>query len=198
MELITRRRVYDGFARIDLLTLRHRLHDGGWSDVMERELYDRGHVAAVLPYDPHSDRIVLIRQFRVGAYAAGFPAWQVEIVAGMIDPGETPVAVAIREMREETALTVRDLEPVTHYLPSAGASNETVSLFCGRIDAANAGGIHGHDEHEDIEVRTYAVDEIPALLADRAAANAMTIIALQWFWMNRDALRRRWLAETPT
>ena len=73
-EILEKTRVYDGFFKIDRYRLRHRLHAGGWSGVMTREVFERGHAAAVLPYDPERDAVVLIEQFRIGAYAAGRPA----------------------------------------------------------------------------------------------------------------------------
>jgi ADP-ribose pyrophosphatase len=96
----------------------------------------------VLPYDPATDRIVLVEQFRIGAYAAGFPSWQLEAIAGMLAPGETPEQVVRREAREEADLDISALEPVARYLSSPGLS-ESVTLFCGRTDARAAGGIHG-------------------------------------------------------
>lgn len=193
VEIIEQRRVHSGFARLDILTLRHRLHEGGWSKPFERELYDRGHAVAVLPYDPIADRIVLVRQFRIGAYAADFPPWQVEAIAGMLKPGETPKEVARREALEEANLDIGALEPIAHYLSSPGASSESVTLFCGRADVRGAGGIHGLcDENEDIAIETFAVADIPALLADYAASNGLTLIALQWLLLNRDRLRRVW------
>jgi ADP-ribose pyrophosphatase len=195
IEILSRQTAYRGFARIDLLELRHRLHTGGWSPRIERELYERGHAVAVLPYDPVADRIVLLQQFRIGAYAAGFPSWQLEAVAGMIGTGETPEQVARREAREEAGLEISALEPIARYLSSPGASSESVTLFCGRTDASAAGGIHGlADENEDIAIRAHAAADIPALLADPAAANGLTVISLQWLLINRDRLRRQWTA----
>lgn len=196
VEIIEQRRVHSGFARLDVLTLRHRLHQGGWSKPFERELYDRGHAVAVLPYDPVADRIVLVRQFRIGAYAADFPPWQREAIAGMLKSGETPEEVARREALEEANLEIGALEPIAHYLSSPGASSESVTLFCGRADVRGAGGVHGlRDENEDIAIETSAVADIPALLADRAASNGLTYIALQWLLLNRDRLRRSWVSE---
>ena len=78
---------YQGYFRIDRYRLRHRLHAGGWSAEMTREVFERCHAAAVLPYDPIRDEVVLIEQFRVGAYAAGWSPWLTEVIAGIIDPG---------------------------------------------------------------------------------------------------------------
>ena len=196
VEILEQRQVHSGFARLDVLTLRHRLHEGGWSKPFERELYDRGHAVAVLPYDPVADRIVLVQQIRIGAYAADFPPWQLEAIAGMLKPGETPDAVARREALEEADLEIGALEPIAHYLSSPGASSESVTLFCGRADVSAAGGIHGlRDENEDIAIKLFAVNDIPALLADRAASNALTVIALQWLLLHRDRLRRSWVSR---
>jgi len=193
IRILSRQTVYRGFARIDRIHLRHRLHAGGWSKPLDRELYDRGHVVGVLPYDPVRDRVVLVRQFRIGAHEAGFPPWQTEAIAGMIDPGETPEQVAIREAHEEAGLEITALEPIAHYLSSPGASSESVRLFCGCVDSTDAGGVHGLDaEHEDIAVTVRDAAAIPELLADPVTANGLTLIALQWLQGHRERLRRLW------
>ncbi len=58
---------YDGFFRIERYRLCHALFRGGWSRELTRELFERGHAAAVLPYDPVLDAVVLVEQFRIGA-----------------------------------------------------------------------------------------------------------------------------------
>src|SRR3546814_7835017 len=76
VEIAARDTCYQGYFRIDRYRFRHRLHGGGWSGEITRELFERGHAVAVLPYDPQADAVVLIEQFRIGAYAAGLPCWQ--------------------------------------------------------------------------------------------------------------------------
>jgi ADP-ribose pyrophosphatase len=194
VEVISRETCYQGYFRIDRYRLRHRLHDGGWSGEMTRELFERGHAVAVLPYDPVADAVVLLEQFRVGAYAAGLPCWQIEIVAGIIDPGETPEAVARRETVEEAGCPVLELVPVYRYLVSPGGASESVTLFCGRVDSAGVGGIHGlPHEHEDIKVEVVPWAEALRRLESGAIGNAITLIGLQWLALHRDALRRRWI-----
>ena len=100
VEIIDRTLRYKGFFEIVRYRFRHRLFAGGWSGEIEREVLERGHAVAVLPYDPAADAVVLIEQFRIGALAAGFPPWQVEIVAGIIEEGEAIEAVARRETME--------------------------------------------------------------------------------------------------
>ncbi|EKV28439.1 ADP-ribose pyrophosphatase [Caenispirillum salinarum AK4] len=187
---------YDGYFRIERYTVSHSLHDGGMSKPLVRELFERGHASAVLPYDPERDEVVLVEQFRIGAHAAGLPAWELETVAGIIEAGETAEDVARRETQEEAALTVTDMIPIADYLSSPGGSSETVSLFCGRVDTTDAGGtvqglVH---EGEDILVSVLPYSELEAMVKRMEIHNAMTLIAAQWLVMNRDEVRRRWSA----
>lgn len=193
VEIEQRATLYRGYLRVDRYRLRHRRHDGGWSRVIERELVERGHGAALLPYDPAADAVLLIEQFRVGALAAGLPPWQVEIPAGIIDPGETPEAVARRETAEEAGAAVDRVEPIGRFLLSSGALSETIALYCGRIDSRGLGGLHGlAEEDEDIAVAIHPFDAAWRLVESGAVANSFTVIALQWLALNRVALRQRW------
>lgn len=190
VRILSSETVYRGYFRLDRYRLRHRRHDGGWTGEMQRELFERGHVAAVLPYDPRRDEVVLLRQFRIGALAGGKAPWQTEIVAGIIEPGETPEDVARRETDEECGREVLDLIEMYHYLASPGGSTETVRLYCGIVDAADAGGIHGLDhENEDIEVTPARFDAAWRMVEAGQIDNAPGIIALQWLALNRSALR---------
>ena len=185
--------VFQGYFRIDRYRLQHRRHDGGWTEELTREVFERGHAVGVLPYDPLRDEVVLIEQFRVGAHAAGWAPWQLEVVAGIIDEGETAEEVARRESLEEAGLTLLELAPISDFLVSQGAVSETVRLFCGRVDATGAGGIHGLEhEGEDIKVVVVPFAELSALLAENKVTNATGLVALQWLLLNRDALRGHW------
>ena len=97
---------------------------------------------------------------------------------GSIDSGETPAAVAIRETQEETGLAlIGEPVPIQRYLPSSGGSDESVYLFCGRVDATAAGGVHGlAEEHEDIRVVVKTLAEIEALLDPGAIESGHTLI----------------------
>jgi ADP-ribose pyrophosphatase len=190
VEILERNPAYRGYGRIDRYRLRHRLHDGGVSRAIDREVYDRGHVAGVLPYDPVRDCVVLIEQFRIGAYLAGMRSWQTEAVAGIIDSGETPEEVARREAKEEADLEIRELVPLYRYLVSPGAITETVALFIGLVDSGGAGGVHGlPDEGEDIKVTVVPVSELAGMIEDGRIGNILTIAAIQWLLLYRDKLR---------
>ena len=195
IEILDRETAYQGFFRIDRYRLRQRLYSGGWSPTLSREVFERGRAVALLLYDPARDAIVLIEQFRLAAHLAGFAGWQLEIVAGIVDrTDEAEAEVARREAGEEAGLAViGDLVPVHRFLTSPGGTTETVALFCGRVDASAAGGIHGlADEHEDIKVVVKPYAEAQLLLRAGRIDNAFTLLALYWLAANRVKLRRLW------
>jgi len=198
VEVLKKRTPYKGHFRIDVYHLRHCKFDGGWTASMSRELFERGHAAAVLPYDPERDRVVLIEQFRIGAFAAGVEPWLIEVVAGIIDSGEDPEAVVRREAVEEAGREILDLVPIGTFLMTPGASSETLAMFCGRVDSAGAGGLFGLD-HEGEDIRSFVMPAEDALKMVMACPcpNANTVIALQWLMLNRAALLRRWGRAAP-
>lgn len=192
-EIIDREVVYQGFFRLERYTLRHSLYAGGMSGTLVRELLERGHAAAVLPYDPVRDQVVLIEQFRIGALELSEGAWVREIVAGIIEPGETAEDVVMREAQEEAGCVIHELEFISRYLVSPGGSSEQISLFCGKVDSARAGGLFGIEaEHEDIRATAVPFAEAMVLLAQGGIASATPIIALQWLAAHRERLRVQW------
>jgi ADP-ribose pyrophosphatase len=194
VELLEHGAAFQGYFRIDRYHLRHEQFAGGMGKAIVREVFERGQVAAVLPLDPQRARVVLIEQFRAGAYARGWHPWLLECVAGIIEQGESAEDVARRETQEEAGCRITELIPITApFLSSPGACTETVSLFCGRVDAAAVGGIHGLvEEGEDIRVGSWTIDEALELLACGRIVNAKTIIALQWLALNRERVLRTW------
>ena len=184
---------YKGRFEIIRYSFRHRRYDGRWSRAIQREVFERGHAAAVLPYDPGRDRVVLIEQFRPGALAAELDPWLVEVVAGIIDPGETAEDVARREAVEEAGCQIGALERIGSFLMTPGACSETVTMFCGEVDSDGVGGIHGLDEEdEDIRVTTAPTAEALERLAAGEIVNCTTVLCLQWLALHRDRLREQW------
>jgi ADP-ribose pyrophosphatase len=158
-----------------------------------REVLERGHAVAVLPFDPMRDQVVLIEQFRIGALGVVADPWLVEPVAGIIEPGEPAPEVARREALEEAGLELLDLVPACSYFASPGGSTETCQVFIGRVDAASAGGIFGlAHEGEDIKVHVVPLEEALKWLGDGRVHAATTIVALQWLALHRAELAQRW------
>ncbi|WP_293005782.1 ADP-ribose diphosphatase [Nitrosomonas sp.] len=194
VEILEKTVCYKGFFRIDRYRLRHRLFNGGWSPPITRELFERGHAAAVLPYDPLRNEVVLIEQFRIGAMDTPDGPWLLEIVAGIIELDEITEDVVKRESMEEANCNISDLIPLYDYLASPGGMTERIALFCGRTDTTLAGGIHGAtDEGEDIKVHVVTLETALQFLVSGKINSASAIIALQWLALNRDLVRKKWL-----
>ena len=194
IEILDRESLYKGFFTMNRYRLRHRLFAGGWSPVLSREVFERGPVAAVIPYDPVRDAVVLIEQFRTGPMAAGHSRpWMIDIVAGILEDGETPEALAYRETVEETGCGLTAVERIASFFMAPGGSSEYCTLLCGRVDTDGAGGIHGNDEEgEDIRVFVEPLDAAYARVASGEIASSFSIVALQWLMLNREGLRARW------
>lgn len=193
VEIISRSLAHDGFLKVEHLKLRHRLFSGGWSDIFLRELQLRNPAVGVLLFDPQRDILLLVRQFRVGMYGEEANSWPLEIVAGMVASGEDLEEVARRESKEESNCVPSDLIRICEYYNSPGATNEKVTVFCGRFDSTEAGGIYGLDEeHEDIEVQLLPFDEAMGMLSRGEINNAMTLVALQWLQLHRQDVLERW------
>lgn len=193
VEILQRDTCYQGFYRLDRVTLRHELFNGGTSRELSREVFVRHDAVCVLPYDPQRDEVVLIEQFRVGALGKTANPWLIELVAGLIDKDEQPEQVAHREAEEEAGLSFSALWPMMQYLPSPGGSTEQVHLFLGRCSSEGAGGLYGlEEEAEDIRVTVWAFEEALQAVRDGRIANAASIIALQWLALNRAEVRGLW------
>jgi len=193
-KILSEETVFKGFFSVKKYTLQHTLYQGGWSEQMDREVFHRGECVAVILYDPKVDSVVIIEQFRPGAMQFNDQrSWLLEIVAGAIEPGETPEAVAIREAVEESGCDILELIKINEFFTSPGGTSELLHLFCGRIDSQNIGGVHGlAEEHEDIAVSVLPFDHVYQLLNEGKIISAIPIIAVQWLYIHREALRAQW------
>lgn len=188
--------VYQGYFQIRKVTLQHRAFGGGWVEPQVREIFERGDAVGVLPYDPVTDSLVLIEQFRPGAMRGTDSPWMLELVAGIVEAGESDEGVAHREAMEEAGCELSDLQAIATVLPSAGACTEQVRLFCGRVSSVVTGGVHGlADEGEDILVHSVPVADAFELLAQNRIPNGHTLISLQWLKLHIDSLRERWCQD---
>ncbi|GAW86643.1 ADP-ribose pyrophosphatase [Bathymodiolus platifrons methanotrophic gill symbiont] len=191
-KVIQQESMYQGFFSLNRYQVQHTLFAGGWSEVLTRELFQRGNCVAVLLYDPDVDKLVIIEQFRMGPMTqpeVTERAWLLEIVAGAIEEGETAEEVAYRESEEEAGCIVKEMHLINEFYTSPGGASERISLFYGRIKADEVGGIHGLDEeHEDILVSTVSFDEAYAMIEDGRIESAIPIIAIQWLALNKHKL----------
>jgi ADP-ribose pyrophosphatase len=193
VEIIARETLYRGFFSLNLYRFRHRLFNGDMSPEIEREIFERGHAAVLLPYDPVRDEVVLIEQLRIAAVDTSSSPWLLEMVAGMIETGESVEDVCRREAQEEAGVTVGRCKPVLSYLASPGGTSERLSIMVGEVDATTAEGIHGlEEEHEDIRVHVVSREQAYRWVEEGAIDNAASVIALQWLALHHESLRKEW------
>lgn len=189
---------YKGFFRINRYRLRHKLFAGGWSANLTRELFERGHAAAMLPYDPVRDQIVLLEQFRVGALGSDNSPWLLEMVAGMIEPGESASEVIVREAEEEAGLVVGRSRFALSYLVSPGGTSERIHVYVGEVDSSKATGLHGlAEEGEDIRLHVVSREQAYRWVEEGRIDNAATVIALQWLQLHLAEIRSQWSVTAP-
>ncbi len=183
---------HSGFFGLDVQRLRHRRFDGGMSPWITREVFVVGDAVTVLPYDPLHDRVLLIEQMRVGPLGRGDPLpWQLEAIAGRIDPGETPEDAARREAVEEAGLVLGPLEKVAEYYPTPGAVTEYLYSYVALCDLPDGvAGLFGAEaEAEDIRGLLLSFDELIAALAGGEISNAPLILTVLWLQRERERLR---------
>lgn len=194
IDLIDKAIVYPGFFRLEKYWLKHSLYAGGLSPKISRECLIRNDCVAVLLYDPITDEIVMIEQFRIGAMVHGKNAWLVEIVAGGIEQGEDAISVAHREAFEEAGCVIQELFEIASFYTSPGCSAEWLTLFCGKVDSRQVAGVHGlKEEHEDILVHTIPLERAYQMLVNGEIMSAIPIIALQWLMLNKEQVKKRWI-----
>lgn len=191
VEVIDEQTVYAGFADIVKYHVRHRLFSGEWSPVFEREIYTRADAVGVLIYDPHQEAIAFVEQFRPGAMGREFSPWSLELVAGLIESGETLESVVIREAKEEAGVTIspENVHYLFDYLSSPGGSSERVYIYYAEAAISKSLQTFGlAEESEDIKLHVVPVKEAIQWCREGRIKNAMTLLAIQQFalgWINK-------------
>jgi len=174
--------LYQGFLRVFRYEVEVERHGGG-TDLISREVMERGDAVAVLGYDAQRDAVVLCNEFRAGVLAAGEYPYRDNLVAGGIDAGESAVQAAVREMHEEAGLELR--EPVVIHrgaFVSPGGTSERIALVFGLVDTGDAGGVHGlSEEHEDILAVVLSAREFIGRVRSGEINDLKTLVAGYWF-----------------
>ncbi len=196
--IVSQQRAWSGRFAIDLIRFTHRRFDGTMAEPRTWELWRRGRAVALVPYDPITDTVVLIEQFRLPALAAGIEPVMVELPAGLIEDGEDPEPALHRELQEEMRMHADRLQRIGAFLLSAGSSDELLDLYAGRVTAPPTGpdGIVGYAgaeaEGEDIRTRVWPADKAIDMALSGAMPNGITTIGLLWLAAKRDTLRQQW------
>ena len=186
--------VWAGRFPVQRVRFRFRRRDGSLSGPLTWELMRRGQGTVILPWDPVTDRIALIEQFRLPALAAGEEPRMTELPAGLVEPGEDPAETARRELAEETGLRCSRLEPIGSYMLMHGASDERVHFQLAQVslegEAGAVGGLPSEEEETVVVVVTAA--EAFAMVASNRIRNAPAALALLWLQVNHPRLRAEW------
>ena len=172
-------------------TLQFQTFAGGRSNEVQRISLLAGDAVTVLPYDPATDQVLVIRQFRHGAFSRGDAnPWCVEPAAGRIDPFETPEDAALRELREETGVVARDLHRIASYYPTPAAVSEHLTSFVATCDLSgkdgHIGGLAG--ENEDIMSHVIPFSSLMDLVQSGAANTGPLVLSALWLQNERHRL----------
>jgi nudix-type nucleoside diphosphatase (YffH/AdpP family) len=169
----------DNYGTLKSTTLQWRRDDGTWQ-TQHRETYDRGHAAALLPYNRAQRTVILVRQFRYPAFLAGHDDLLVEAAAGLLDNASPEDRIRL-EAEEETGYRLHDVHRLFEAFMSPGALTEKIHFFVAEYEPGmrvSAGGGLA-DEGEEIEVLELDVDEALAMISDGRIVDAKTIMLLQ-------------------
>lgn len=186
--------VYGQRFAMQRVRYRYQRFDGSRSGALTWELWRRGNGVVILPYDPATDRVALIEQFRLPAHAAGLPGVQTELPAGLLEPEEDPALAAARELEEEAGLAARHLAPIGQFLLMPGGCDEVVHFWCAHVSLPRLEAtLHGLEtENESTRLVVTPAEDAFGLLASGRLQGAPTALALLWLQLNRARLREEW------
>lgn len=196
IEILGEQTLYEGFFTLKRIQFKHKLFAGGESGVVTRELLIKGAASAVIAYDPKEDSVILVEQVRIGAAyhpESNRSPWLLELIAGMVEKGEKPEEVALRESEEEAGIQVRNLTHCLSVWDSPGGTVERIHLFAGEVDSSQAKGIHGlAEENEDIRVQVVKREQAYQWMCEGKIDNGIAVIGLQWLQLNYAQLQQSW------
>ncbi|HHE9479037.1 TPA: ADP-ribose diphosphatase [Haemophilus influenzae 10810] len=196
IEILSEQTLYEGFFTLKQIQFKHKLFAGGQSGVVTRELLIKGAASAVIAYDPKEDSVILVEQVRIGAAyhpESNRSPWLLELIAGMVEKGEKPEEVALRESEEEAGIQVKNLTHCLSVWDSPGGVVERIHLFAGEVDSAQAKGIHGlAEENEDIRVQVVKREQAYQWMCEGKIDNGIAVIGLQWLQLNYAQLQQSW------
>ena len=155
-----------------------RRNDGQWQR-MERETYDRGNGATLLPYDLTRRTVLLTRQFRYPAFVNGGEGMLIEAAAGLLDDAAPETRIRA-EVEEELGYRLGPVHKLFECFMSPGSVTEKLHFFVAPYEASMRIGTGGGlaDEGEDIEVLEIGIDDALAMVADGRIADAKTVMLL--------------------
>lgn len=176
--------IFDNYATVKSTTFEWRRANGEWQ-TQQRETFDRGNAATILPYNVSARTVMLVKQFRYPAYINGYDELMIEAAAGLLDDASPEVRIRL-EVEEEIGYRLHDVEKIFEAFMSPGAVTEKLHFFIAEYEPEMKIGDGGGLAHEgeEIEVLELTIDEALAMIADGRIIDAKTIMLLQYAALN--------------
>lgn len=168
------------WARLERVGFDYKRADGTWQ-AQQREIYHRGHGAAILLYNMDQCTIVLTRQFRFPAWELDGDGFLLEVPAGIIE-GDDPSLTIQMETEQETGFVIDCPQFLFKAFASPGSVTEQVYYFAANYDRARRCGSGGglEEEGEDIEVLEVTIEKAVDWVASGSIVDAKTIMLIQY------------------
>lgn len=185
--------IFDDFFKVEEAYLRFEQFNGQMSPRIRRLNMERGNSVAIVILNKDTNQLVMVTQFRYPTYQNG-DGWTIEIIAGMVDPGETPEQTLKRELDEEIGLKLETFERIAAFYPSPGGSSEQIHLYYAEVSGEKAkykqtGGLLSHGE--DVKAIELSLQDALSKVKSGEIVDAKTIIGVYWMENRRiNELRR--------
>jgi ADP-ribose pyrophosphatase len=152
MKILKEEELYKGYLKINQLTLENKGKE------FTRDWVQSKDAVAAIVYDETLHQYVFVKQFRVG------PKEEiVELVAGLIENGLTPMETMIHEVEEEIGYNVDTIDVLCEFYTTPGKTNEKIYLFYVTVSKQFSKGGGLDSENEDIEVVKVYQNDIKTL-----------------------------------
>jgi ADP-ribose pyrophosphatase len=133
----------------------------------------------VIPLTPDNNNepsVVMVRQYRHGTRQISL-----EVPGGLVNPRDTPMDTARKELLEETGYQAEEITLIgTAHPQPAVLNNRHLTFLATHVQKKAALNL---DEGEDIDVVLVPLSEIPRLIREGEITNAMVILAFYWYFM---------------
>jgi ADP-ribose pyrophosphatase len=182
VEIIKEQRLLDGYIKVEEATLKHEKFDGTLSEELQRSAVIRVDAVVAVVYNPHRDRLIFVKQFRYPLFKRDQEPI-LELVAGVVDPGESPEQTLIRELKEEIGASGAKIQPFAQVFASPGYSTEMLNMFYVEVEGSEppnpTGGLEA--EGEDLQVVELTPTEATERIDQGTFQDAKTLLGVLWF-----------------
>lgn len=194
VEIRKQTRLFNDFFKVDEVIVSHQRLDGSMSPDERRLVFERGDSAAALLYNPDTNAVILVNQFKVPTLLARrrdnpmtSDGWITETVAGMVDAAETPEETAVRETLEETGYKIGKPELICRFFSSPGGTSERIFLYFAEVSETDKIGKGGGLAGEDVRTIEMNANELFHLLEEKQIEDPKLAIGAYWL---QDYIRR--------